>query len=103
MKMYYKYYTYCRQDIRLKKLLFWIVACFMITLHLLEVLPFMSVATRWHTVKDFILASLYEYFYIPIFLILLAPFHLKTMIGYYLEDFVTASNSLRIKFALFLS
>ncbi len=77
MKMYYKYYTYCLQDIRLKKLLFWIVACFMITLHLLEVLPFMSVATRWHTVKDFILASLYEYFYIPIFLILLAPFSAK--------------------------
>lgn len=77
MKMFYKYCTYCRQDIRLKKLLFWIVACFMITLHLLEVLPFMSVATRWHTLKDFILASLYEYFYIPIFLILLAPFSAK--------------------------
>lgn len=77
MKMYYKYFTYCLQDIRLKKLLFWIVACFMITVHLLEVLPIMSVATRWHTLKDFILASLYEYFYIPIFLILLAPFSSK--------------------------
>lgn len=77
MKMYYKYCAYCLQDIRLKKLLFWIVACFMITLHLLEVLPIMSVATRWHTLKDFILASLYEYFYIPIFLILLAPFSSK--------------------------
>lgn len=77
MKMYYKYYTYCLQDIRLKKWLFWIVACFMITLHLFEVLPIMSVATRWHTVKDFILASRYENFYTLLFLILLAPFSSK--------------------------
>lgn len=77
MKMFYKYCTYCLQDIRLKKLLFWIVGCFMFMLHLFEVLPITSVATRWHTVKDFILASQYEYFYIPIFLILLAPFSSK--------------------------
>jgi len=75
--MFYKYLLYCIQDIRLKKVLFGIVACFIISLHLFEVLPITSVATRWHTLKDFILASLYEYFYIPIFLILLAPFSAK--------------------------
>ncbi|MFJ7666013.1 hypothetical protein ACIQXI_02835 [Lysinibacillus sp. NPDC097195] len=77
MKMFYKYLTYCLQDIRFKKILFWVVACFMVTLQLLAVLPIMSAATRWHTVKDFIVASQYEYFYIPIFLILLAPFSSK--------------------------
>ncbi len=75
--MFYKYLLYCIQDIRLKKVLFGIVACFIISLHLFEVLPITSVATRWHTLKDFILASRYEYFYIPIFLILLAPFSAK--------------------------
>ncbi|AVK96257.1 Uncharacterised protein [Lysinibacillus sphaericus] len=75
--MFYKYLTYCLQDIRLKKLLFWIVACFMIMLHLFEVLPITSVANRWHTLKDFIVASRYEHFYIPVFLLLLAPFSSK--------------------------
>lgn len=75
--MFYKYLLYCIQDIRLKKVLFGIVACFIISLHLFEVLPITSVATRWRTLKDFILASRYEYFYIPIFLILLAPFSAK--------------------------
>ncbi len=75
--MFYKYLTYCLQDIRLKKLLFWIVACFMIMLHLFEVLPITSVANRWHTLKDFIVASRYEHFYIPVLLLLLAPFSSK--------------------------
>ncbi|CAM5258130.1 hypothetical protein FCT18_15455 [Lysinibacillus sphaericus] len=49
----------------------------MIMLHLFEVLPITSVANRWHTLKDFIVASRYEHFYIPVFLLLLAPFSSK--------------------------
>ncbi|MGE7841070.1 hypothetical protein ACQKNX_09785 [Lysinibacillus sp. NPDC093712] len=77
MKMFYKYYTYCLKDIRLKWMLFWIVAIFMIMLQMIAVFPITSVVTTWHTLKDFILASRYENFYTLLFLILLAPFSSK--------------------------
>lgn len=77
MKMFYKYYTYCLMDIRLKWMLFWIVAIFMIMLQMMAVFPITSALTTWHTLKDFILASRYENFYTLLFLILLAPFSSK--------------------------
>lgn len=77
MKMYYKYCAYCLQDIRLKRMLFWIVAIFIIMLQLIAVFPITSAVTTWHTLKDFILASRYENYYTLLFLILVAPFSSK--------------------------
>lgn len=72
-----KYLIYCLQDIRLKKWLFWLVACSILILQLLAVLFATSQEITWRTLKYFVLYFRYEFTYLPIFLILLATFSSK--------------------------
>lgn len=73
--MFYKYVMYSIQDIRLKKKLFFMAIFFIMIMMLCVIIPSnMPVLTRWHSVKDFMLLFRYEYFHIPIFLVLLGSF-----------------------------
>lgn len=73
--MFYKYLMYSIQDIRLKKKLFFMVIVFIMIMMLCVIIPnHVMVLTRWHSVKDFMLLFRYEYFHIPIFLVLLGTF-----------------------------
>lgn len=73
--MFYKFLMYSIQDIQLKKKLFFMVILFIMTMMLFAIIPSHTlVLTRWHSVKDFMLLFRYEYFHLPIFLVLLGTF-----------------------------
>jgi len=73
--MFYKFLKYSIQDIQLKKNLFIMVILFIMTMMLFAIIPSHTmILTRWHSVKDFMLLFRYEYFHLPIFLVLLGTF-----------------------------
>jgi len=73
--MFYKFLMYSIQDIQLKKKVFFMVIFFIVTMMLFAIIPNNKlVLTRWHSVKDFMLLFRYEYFHLPIFLVLLGTF-----------------------------
>lgn len=73
--MFYKYIMYSMQDILLKKKVFFMVIFFIIIMMTLAIIPnHTMVLTKWHSVKDFMLLFRYEYFHLPILLVLLGSF-----------------------------
>lgn len=73
--MFYKYIMYSMQDILLKKKVFFMVIFFIIIMMTLAIIPNPTmVLTKWHSVKDFMLLFRYEYFHLPILLVLLGSF-----------------------------
>lgn len=72
MTFYLKTISYFVQDIKLRRKVIYSVLIFINVIMLISILPGNSlVLTKWHSTKDFILLFRYEFFHVPIFIIIL--------------------------------